>query len=56
MNSRAFELLTHVVQIKAWIADNSRALSEVSNAEMDDSSRKVMLHELIGGSLSLCAR
>jgi hypothetical protein len=39
-------------QIKAPIADNSKAITKIGNAELAHFNKQVLIHELIRGSLT----
>jgi len=47
------EVLTEMVQIKAWIAANSRAIDKIYNVDMENFRRKATHHEWISTSAGL---
>jgi len=50
-NSGTVGLRDEMDQVKERIADNSRPIGKIRNAEMSNFSRKTAFHELVRGSL-----
>ena len=53
INSESYSCAGKMRQVKAPVADNSKAIAKIGNAEFAQFNKLMLIHELIRGSLRI---